>query len=69
MLTGATHIQQPLYFCFRYQWYCHFDDDMYVNIPALGKLLEQYDPHQPYYIGRWPKEVWGPMSGTYAGVC
>ncbi|XP_065890669.1 beta-1,3-N-acetylglucosaminyltransferase lunatic fringe-like [Dysidea avara] len=52
----------------KYQWYCHFDDDMYVNIPALGKLLEQYDPHQPYYIGRWPKEVWGPMSGTYAGL-
>ncbi|XP_065898656.1 beta-1,3-N-acetylglucosaminyltransferase lunatic fringe-like [Dysidea avara] len=37
-----------------YQWFCHFDDDVYVNVPQLSKLLQQYDPHQPYYLGKWP---------------
>ena len=37
----------------RYQWFCHVDDDVYINIPELSHLLQQYDPHQPYYIGRW----------------
>ncbi|XP_065900824.1 beta-1,3-N-acetylglucosaminyltransferase manic fringe-like isoform X1 [Dysidea avara] len=34
-----------------FQWYCHFDDDMYVNVPELSNLLQQYDPGKPYYIG------------------
>ena len=36
---------------FSFQWYCHFDDDMYVNVPELSNLLQQYDPGKPYYIG------------------
>ena len=64
------HTPFTILLCFRYQWFCHFDDDMYVNVPALGRLLRQYDPHKPYYIGRWPGEVWGaPVSGIYANVC
>ena len=42
-----------------YQWFCHFDDDVYVNVPQLSKLLQQYDPHQPYYIGKWPSKKRG----------
>ncbi|XP_065898738.1 beta-1,3-N-acetylglucosaminyltransferase manic fringe-like isoform X2 [Dysidea avara] len=38
-----------------YQWFCHFDDDVYVNVPQLSKLLQQYDPHQPYYLGKYPQ--------------
>ena len=37
----------------RYQWFCHCDDDVYVNIPQLSQHLQQYDPHKPYYIGKW----------------
>ena len=37
-----------------YQWFCHFDDDIYVNILQLNQLLQQYDPHKPYYVGKWP---------------
>ena len=39
-----------------YQWFCHCDDDMYINIPQLSELLQQFDPHKPYYIGKWPKK-------------
>jgi len=38
----------------RYQWYCHFDDDIYVNVPQLSSVLQQYDPSKPYYIGKYP---------------
>ena len=43
---------QPFVFD-RYQWFCHSDDDVYVNVPKLSRLLQQYDPHKPYYIGKW----------------
>ena len=37
-----------------YQWFCHIDDDMYVNVLQLSQFLQLYDPHKPYYIGKWP---------------
>ena len=39
----------------RYQWFCHADDDVYVDVPKLSHLLQQYDPHKPYYVGKWPQ--------------
>ena len=39
----------------RYQWFCHADDDAYVNVPKLSRLLQQYDPHKPCYIGNFPQ--------------
>ena len=27
---------------------------MYVNIFHLSQFLQLYDPHKPYYIGKWP---------------
>ncbi len=36
--------------CFR--WYCHFDDDVYVNSVELQKLLSSYDHESIYYLGR-----------------
>ena len=38
---------------YSYQWFCHFDDDVYVNLAQLSKLLQKYDPNKPYYIGKW----------------
>ena len=49
-----------LYFDFvlnRYQWFCHFDDDVYVNVKQLSKMLQKYNHNEPYYIGRWPREI------------
>ncbi|KAG1687145.1 Fringe glycosyltransferase [Nymphon striatum] len=34
------------------KWFCHFDDDNYVNIPRLEELLMQYDPMKEWYLGR-----------------
>lgn len=41
--------------CASSRWYCHFDDDVYVNIPGLISSLALHDPlKQRVYIGRWP---------------
>ena len=37
-----------------FQWFCHFDDDIYVNILQLSRLLKKYDSRKPYYVGKWP---------------
>lgn len=34
------------------KWFCHVDDDNYVNIGSLLKLLSQYSHTQDVYIGR-----------------
>eukprot|EP00731_Ephydatia_muelleri_P031356 Em0022g870a len=37
-----------------YSWYCHFDDDMYVNVGALVATLAKYNPGRDrLYLGRW----------------
>ncbi|XP_065885710.1 beta-1,3-N-acetylglucosaminyltransferase radical fringe-like isoform X2 [Dysidea avara] len=40
-----------------FQWYCHFDDDMYVNVPQLSNVLRQYDPEKPWYISSKTRNV------------
>lgn len=34
------------------RWFCHFDDDNYVNVYQLVKLLEDYNPQDDWYLGR-----------------
>lgn len=34
------------------KWWCHFDDDNYVNVPHLLLLLNQYDWRQDWYLGK-----------------
>ena len=36
-----------------YKWFCHFDDDVYVNAVALQKLLCSYNHSGYWYLGRW----------------
>ena len=46
----------------RYQWFCHFDDDQYVNTNNLNEYLSTYDHTKEYYIG---KNSWaGPLHRT-----
>ncbi|XP_066489906.1 beta-1,3-N-acetylglucosaminyltransferase manic fringe isoform X2 [Tiliqua scincoides] len=33
-------------------WFCHLDDDNYLNSQALLKLLSSYSPDQEVYIGK-----------------
>ncbi|KAM6951055.1 beta-1,3-N-acetylglucosaminyltransferase radical fringe [Aplochiton taeniatus] len=34
------------------KWFCHMDDDNYVILPGLLKLLSSYHPSQDVYLGR-----------------
>jgi len=34
------------------KWWCHWDDDNYVNIKQLLALLSKYDWKEPWYIGK-----------------
>ncbi|CAD7082055.1 unnamed protein product [Hermetia illucens] len=33
-------------------WFCHFDDDNYVNVPRLVRLLDDYSPTVDWYLGK-----------------
>lgn len=45
------------------KWFCHVDDDNYVNAEALPKLLSQYHSSQDVYIGR--PSIGKPIQATY----
>ncbi|KAK7868832.1 hypothetical protein R5R35_003666 [Gryllus longicercus] len=34
------------------KWFCHVDDDNYVNVPRLLKLLGQFNPQEDWYLGK-----------------
>lgn len=34
------------------RFWCHFDDDNYVNIPTLVKLLNEYPAYHDWYLGK-----------------
>jgi len=34
------------------RWFCHVDDDTYLNVVALVKLLRQYPHYEDWYIGK-----------------
>ena len=34
------------------RWFCHVDDDNYVILPSLLKLLSSYHHSQDVYLGR-----------------
>lgn len=36
----------------KHKWFCHFDDDNYVNVDRLTELLQSYDPHDDWYLGK-----------------
>ncbi|XP_062508122.1 beta-1,3-N-acetylglucosaminyltransferase manic fringe-like [Corticium candelabrum] len=33
-------------------WFCHVDDDNYLNVPSLVNLLSQFDPNKDVYVGK-----------------
>ncbi|XP_067011762.2 fringe glycosyltransferase [Anabrus simplex] len=34
------------------KWFCHVDDDNYVNIPRLVRFLADYSPQEDWYLGK-----------------
>lgn len=35
-----------------FRWWCHFDDDVYVNTELLTDLLRQYTWNEDVYLGK-----------------
>ena len=33
-------------------WWCHFDDDNYVNVLRLGEVLAKHSPSESVYLGK-----------------
>ena len=60
-LTHALHFYTcvVLVFFLPSRWYCHVDDDMYINIPALIRKLHLYNPSEKKYVGYWLSNLWG----------
>ena len=57
-----------LFYYYTIRWFCHVDDDMYINIPELVKALREAlnkSKDGGVYLGRWPKEK---TPGTPNGV-
>ncbi|KZS09219.1 Beta-1,3-N-acetylglucosaminyltransferase radical fringe [Daphnia magna] len=34
------------------RWFCHFDDDNYVNVPQLVRMLQKHDWTDDWYLGK-----------------
>jgi hypothetical protein len=49
-LEGNANLLHGTFACFR--WFCHFDDDNYVNVPRLLKVLDNYNPREDWYLGK-----------------
>ena len=48
-ITSVSHLLPLL------RWYCHFDDDEYVNVPVLMRTLRVHK--DKVYLGHWPSEM------------
>ena len=55
--TSLLHM--VLFFVLPSRWYCHVDDDMYINIPTLIRKLHSYNPSEMKYVGYWLSNLWG----------
>jgi hypothetical protein len=52
LIRSSFAVLNILTFLCLYRWFCHFDDDNYVNVPALLDLLARYDPKDHWYLGK-----------------
>ena len=49
--THVLHFYTVLIFVLTSRWYCHVDDDMYVNVPTLIRKLHSYNSSEKRYLG------------------
>ncbi|XP_013402809.1 beta-1,3-N-acetylglucosaminyltransferase lunatic fringe [Lingula anatina] len=41
-----------MFFLLTLRWFCHVDDDTYVNVPKLLEMLQNYNHTDDWYIGK-----------------
>lgn len=51
-LCCKTSVEFDTYLSSNKRWFCHFDDDNYVNVPLLLDFLRKYDYRKDQYLGR-----------------
>ncbi|XP_005093003.1 beta-1,3-N-acetylglucosaminyltransferase manic fringe [Aplysia californica] len=51
-LSCKMAVEFDYYMASRKRWFCHMDDDIYLNVPRLLKLLQQYDHRSDWYLGK-----------------
>ena len=44
-------------------WFCHFDDDTFVNFRNLKETLKSYDPENDHYLGK--RSISNPIKIRY----
>ncbi|KAL8594131.1 hypothetical protein ACOMHN_047871 [Nucella lapillus] len=63
-LCCKSSVEFDAYLSSKKRWMCHFDDDVYVNIPELLDLLKGYKHTEDWYLGkpslRYPMEIRDP---------
>lgn len=59
-LCCKMNAELELFLTQKTRWACHFDDDNYVNIAELVRVLKKLDPKRDWYLGR-PSTV-GPVG-------
>ena len=50
--TSVTKFIFIHYKVYIFSWFCHFDDDQYVNVAALEAKLRQFEPSSEWYLGK-----------------
>ena len=51
-LSCKLGVEYDLFVKSHLSWWCHFDDDNYVNLRALNKLLGKFNPNRAFYLGK-----------------
>ncbi|PVD38488.1 hypothetical protein C0Q70_01103 [Pomacea canaliculata] len=51
-LCCKMSVEYDAYLASKKRWMCHFDDDIYVNIPVLMELLQKYKHTDDWYLGK-----------------
>lgn len=51
-VIGSNELFNDDFFCLIFRWFCHFDDDNYLNVEQLQQLLSEYDSSSLWYLGK-----------------
>ncbi|XP_065898874.1 beta-1,3-N-acetylglucosaminyltransferase lunatic fringe-like [Dysidea avara] len=63
-LCCKTGVEFSLYYRVmeNYSWFCHLDDDMYLNTKVLAKYLANHNHNLSWYIGYYPLAAGKPFE-------
>lgn len=52
LVSNFSPVQTYFFLLSPVRWFCHFDDDNYVNVLTLVKTLQSFNPHEDVYLGK-----------------